>query len=79
MKENEKVIDKTTEDNVSLSMFKEYPDVVSIDDLQSMLKIGRNNAYALLKENKIKSIRIGKKYIIPKISVAQFVTTSILT
>ena len=54
------------------TMFVNYPDVVSIEDLQSMLRIGRNAAYDLIRNGIIKTIRIGKKYIIPKKSVIAF-------
>ena len=36
-----------------LTMFKKYPDVVSVEILQEMLGICRKNAYLLVKENKI--------------------------
>lgn len=58
----------------SVEMFKDYPDIITIIDLQAMLHIGRNAAYKLLQDNSIVSIRVGKKYIIPKASVANFVT-----
>lgn len=57
-------------------IFAEYPDVVTPDDLQMMLKIGRNSAYDLLKNKLIKSIRVGKKYIIPKENVIDFLKTA---
>ena len=57
---------------INNAIFSEYPDVISITDLMAMLKVGRNTAYKLLNENMIKTIKIGKKYIIPKISVIQF-------
>lgn len=59
------------------NMFVDYPDIVSIDELQSMLNIGRNTAYKLLKDNLIKTIKVGKKYIIPKASVVNFVMQGI--
>ena len=52
--------------------FGDYPDVVSIDDLKSMLNVGRNTAYSLLKKGSIKTIRVGRKYIIPKQNVIDF-------
>lgn len=58
-------------------MFSEYPDVVTINDLQKMLNIGRSKAYDLLKHNTIKSIKLGKKYIIPKASVIEFLKTAV--
>lgn len=59
------------------SMFAEYPDVLSIEQLQEMLHIGRNTAYDLLKDSTIKTIKIGKKYIIPKASVINFILGNI--
>lgn len=53
-------------------MFNEYQDVVTVEDLQKMLHIGRSAAYELLKNGKIKTLKIGKKYIIPKSSVIDF-------
>ena len=58
------------------NIFNEYPDVVTIDDLQSMLHLGRNAAYKLLRDGNIKTIKFGKKYIIPKTSVIQFLNTA---
>ena len=61
----------------STGMFQEYPDIITIVDLQAMLRIGRNAAYKLLQDNSIVSIRVGKKYIIPKASVASFITEGV--
>lgn len=56
------------------NMFAEYPDVITPEELQKMLHIGRNTAYKMLKEEIIKTIKIGKKYIIPKINVIKYLT-----
>jgi len=55
-------------------MFNNYPDVVSVADIQSMLNIGRSYAYMLVQEGSIRSIRMGRKYIIPKQSVINYLT-----
>ena len=47
-------------------MFDEYPDILTVSDIQRALGIGRKTAYKLLKSKQIKSIRIGNKYKIPK-------------
>ena len=47
-------------------MFDEFPDIMTVSDIQRALGIGRNTAYKLLKSKQIKSIRIGNKYKIPK-------------
>ena len=58
-------------------IFKDYPDVVTPEDVQNMLHIGRNRVYELLKTNSIKSIKVGKKYIIPKKSVINFLQLAV--
>lgn len=52
--------------------FRDYPDVVSFDQMREMLHIGRNKAYTLIEQKKIRSIRIGRRHKIPKISVIEF-------
>ena len=47
-------------------MFSKYPDVVSIKELTEMLKISRNTANKLVQSGKVKSIKIGSQYRIPK-------------
>ena len=56
-------------------MFSKYPDVVSITELMEMLKIGKNTAYSLLREEKIKNIKIGRQYKIPKRYIIEYLTT----
>lgn len=51
----------------------DYPDVITIDDLCKILHIGKLKAYELLKEQIIKNRRIGKKFIIPRQSVQNFI------
>ena len=52
--------------------FEDYPDVVSVEEIQQMLRIGKNAVYTLLKNGEIKSIKVGKRYIVPKKYVAEF-------
>lgn len=53
-------------------MFKDYPDVITIDELTKMLHIGKNTAYSLVKDKVIKNVRVGKKYLIPKCYVIEY-------
>ena len=55
-------------------LFREYGDVVTVDDVMKMLHIGKSNVYKLLRDNSIKSVKVGKRFIIPKRSVIDFVT-----
>lgn len=54
-------------------MFEDYEDIITVEELCSMLKCGRNAAYQFLATGKIKAINNGKKYIIPKQSVIDFI------
>lgn len=53
-------------------MLEKYPDIMNIGELCTALGIGKNTAYQLVREKRIKSIRIGKTYKIPKIYLIEF-------
>ena len=53
-------------------IFKDYPDVLNIEQLTEILHIGRNTAYKLVNNKFIKSVRIGKTYKIPKCYVIDY-------
>lgn len=55
--------------NTNKSIFENYPDVVTVEQLASMLGISTKTAYKLVKEKQIKSVCIGRIYKIPKIYV----------
>jgi excisionase family DNA binding protein len=57
-------------------LFRQYPDVVMVEQLCRMLHIGKNTAYTLIKSNRIRHVRIGKLIKIPKRSVVDFVLQS---
>lgn len=61
--------------NYIQEMFVDYPDVVDVSGLQSMLgNIGKQTAYELVRKGTIKAIKVGKLYRIPKINVIAFLT-----
>lgn len=51
---------------------EDFNDVLTTRDLYEILPIGRNAVYKLLKDNTIKHIHIGKKMIIPKQCLIDF-------
>jgi excisionase family DNA binding protein len=55
-------------------MFTSYPDVVNTNQLKDMLGIGITLAYRLVKQNTIKSIKVGREYKIPKANVIAYLT-----
>ena len=55
------------------SMFSSYPDVVNFTQMKEMLgNIGSTLAYKLLRENSIKSIKVGRAYKIPKNNIIEY-------
>ena len=56
-------------------MFKEYSDLVSIEELCEILSIGRNAAYHLLNSGEIKSFKCGRVWKVPKEAVELYVRT----
>ena len=53
-------------------MLNQYDEVLTVAELQEILNIGRNTAYALLNSGEIPSFRIGKKWRIPKDAVLHY-------
>jgi excisionase family DNA binding protein len=58
---------------MSKEIFAEYDEILSIEDVMEILHIGKNSVYSLLKNNEIRNIRVGKRYIVPKQSVINFI------
>jgi excisionase family DNA binding protein len=53
-------------------MFADYPDVVGVAELQTMLGVGRKLAYRLLGEGEIQALHVGRTYRIPKVNVIAY-------
>ncbi|MCM1488963.1 MAG: helix-turn-helix domain-containing protein [Firmicutes bacterium] len=54
-------------------MFPNYPDIVTVAELQQMLGISRHLAYDLIGDGYITGVKIGNSYRIPKVSVINYV------
>lgn len=54
-------------------MFNEYNDMVTVDELCEMLRIGRNKAYELLRSGKVKGFHDGRLWMIPKEAVISYI------
>ena len=56
-------------------MVNDPNDLVSIDELCEILSIGRNAAYRLLNEQKIKAFKIGRVWKISRVAIEHFILT----
>lgn len=63
-------------DQNNLTQLANCPDMISVSQLKDILHIGSNSAYRLLKEQKIRSIRIGSHHRIPRSEVIRFIEGS---
>lgn len=54
------------------NIFKDEADVLTVTDVARLLKIGKNNAYDLIKKGDIPAIKLSRKIIVPKNSLIEF-------
>ena len=56
-----------------MKMLKNYPDVLNVEQMCEVLGgISTKTGYKILKGNQIKSVRVGRAYLITKIDVIDF-------
>ena len=48
-------------------------ELITIEEVMKILKIGKNTAYRLLEDNEIEDFRIGNKWKIPRSSVYKYI------
>lgn len=70
------IVDKRSTNNFHAlnrgKCFEDLPLVLRVDDLMEVLGIGRNATYELLRSGKIRSIRIGTNYRIPRDALEEY-------
>ena len=54
-------------------MFENYADMVSLDDMCAMLRIGKNKAYELLRNGSVGGFKEGRIWKIPKIVIEEYI------
>lgn len=53
-------------------MLSQYNDILTVEDLCDILKIGRNHTYKLLKTGELKGFQLGRTWKIPKIALEEY-------
>lgn len=61
---------------INITLFNEYPDLVTVEQLQKMLRISRPVAYELVKSRRVRALKIGRCYRITKQSVIDLIYRS---
>ena len=54
-------------------IFSDFSDILTVSELAQMLRIGRNNAYELVRAGIIPSIKIGRQIRISKQAVCEYI------
>ena len=54
-------------------MFPDYPDILTVAQLQKMLGISRQLAYTLIGDGYIPGVKIGNAFKVPKVNVINYV------
>ena len=54
------------------NIFKDEAEVLTVTDVARLVKIGKNNSYDLIKKGDIPAIKLGRKIIVPKNSLIEF-------
>ncbi len=57
-------------------MFNEYPDIMTVEQVAAALHIGKNSAYNLINSRAIGCKRVGRKIIVPKSCVIDYVQSA---
>jgi excisionase family DNA binding protein len=62
-------MNKEVQKNAALN---DYRDVLTVMEMAGVLRIGKNAAYDLVKSGAVASVRVGKKYLVPKNCIFDF-------
>ena len=54
-------------------MFPDFPDIITVSQLQKMLGVSRHLAYNLINDGSIRGLKIGNAFRIPKVNVIEYV------
>jgi excisionase family DNA binding protein len=55
------------------SVFKEYPDVLDVKQVSTLLGVSTKVVYRLLRNGSIVSLKIGREFRVPKVNVMKYV------
>lgn len=58
------------------TLFDSLPDILSVQQVRQVLKVGRPAVYHLLSTNQIQCFKIGNAYKIPKVSLIDYIQHS---
>jgi excisionase family DNA binding protein len=55
------------------AVFKDYPDVLDVKQVSQLLSVSTKTVYRLLRNGAIDSLKVGREFRVPKITVMKYV------
>ena len=52
--------------DVYRSILKDYPDILTVEEMSRALGVSTKTGYRLIRENKVEHLKVGRSYRIPK-------------
>jgi len=53
-------------------VLKDYPDILDVKQVSVILGVSTKTVYRLLRENTIKSLKVGREFRIPKVNIMKY-------
>lgn len=60
-------------------VLKEYPDILTVEEMSKALGISMKTGYQLLRDNKIEHLKVGRAYRIPKAHLLAYLRLDVKT
>lgn len=54
-------------------VFKNYPDVLNVQQVSELLGVSTKTVYKQIKDGSLKSIKVGREFRIPKVSIMSYI------
>lgn len=61
---------------IHIDLLEHTPDVLTVMEAASVLRVGRTTMYRLIREHEIESVKIGRKILIPRKYLLSFIEKS---
>lgn len=65
--------------DVYTSVLKDYPDILTVEEMSKALGVSSKTGYQLLKDNKVKHLKVGRAYRIPKAHLLSYMRLDVQT
>lgn len=65
--------------DVYKEVLKDYPDILTVEEMSKALGVSSKTGYQLLRENKIEHLKVGRAYKIPKAHLLSYLRLGLQT